>query len=66
MSNLDKYPFASPSTEYAVNFKQFPGGVKDIQNKTEVSNHDLLMAMLGAADGIFHELRAIRLELEKR
>ena len=60
----DKYPFASPSMEYA----RFKGYNKpnDYEHENDASIHDLLVAFLGAADGIFHELREIRTLLERR
>ena len=62
-SEQTKHPFNSPSTEYC-KFKNY-NSPKDIDHKTEVSNHDLLVALLLAADGIFHELINISKSLEK-
>ena len=60
--DFERFPYGNPSFEY----QQFKGydKLREVDQETNVSNHDLLVAMLRSADAIFHELRCIRMAIE--
>jgi len=61
----EQYPFGSPAYEY-----QRAKGLNKPQDwespDPNVTQHDLLLAILLSAETIFHELRCIRTALEAR
>ncbi len=61
---MNKHPFGSPTSEY-MNFKGYDK-VREVDAETDVSNHDILIAMLRSADAIHHELSCIRKSLDSR
>ena len=60
----NKHPFGSPTWEY-MTFKGYDK-VREVDAVSDVSNHDILMAILRSADTIHHELTCIRKSLESR
>lgn len=51
-------PYGNPTSEF-MSFKGYDKP-RDIDLSSEVSNHDLLIAILRSADAVYHELREIR------
>jgi hypothetical protein len=62
LEELRKHPFGQPLSEY-MQFKGFRS-YKEVESEQEVTNHDLLVAFLRAANSIHHELVCIRKSLE--
>lgn len=64
IQEMNKHPFGSPTWEY-MTAKGYDKA-REVDAQTDVSNHDILRAILGAADTIHHELTRIRKSLESR
>lgn len=62
--DFDKHPFGSPTFEYQRK-KGYEHADEIFQTK-DVTNHDLLVAMLLTGESLFHQLQAIRVALEHR
>jgi hypothetical protein len=62
--DLVNYPYGNPSVEFA-KYRHLNKS-QDIEDLDDVSNRDLLVAILYSADAIWFELRRIREATEKR
>lgn len=62
--DMDRFPYGNPTSEY-LRHKGIDKPRHLFEQETEVSNHDMLCAMLLSADAKWDELRRIRVMMEK-
>jgi len=60
----NRFPYGNPSHEYAKQ-KGYDKQREVFEQNQDVTNHDMLLAILCSADAMWDELRRIRTMLEK-